>query len=117
MTNIDALSAPAENNDNLEAQIGRRVHQLMWDRSITQTAFANVIGMDQSSVAKRLRGKLGWSASHVKQAADVLRTSVAYLYGETDDSNPVGPGGLEPPTSTVEYGRLAKVTPIRSAVA
>jgi BetR domain len=101
MTNTDALTAPSENTDTLDAQIGRRVHQLMWDRAITQTAFANVIRMDQSSVAKRLRGKLGWSATQVKQAADVLRTSVAYLYGETEDSNPVGPTGLEPMTSTV----------------
>lgn len=98
---------------DLDREIGKRVHQLMWDRQITQTAFAAVIGMDQSSVAKRLRGKLGWSAAQVKQAANALHTSVAYLYGETSSPNaPVGPAGVEPTTSTVESTRLAPVTPI-----
>ena len=98
---------------DLDREIGKRVHQLMWDRQITQTAFAMVIGMDQSSVAKRLRGKLGWSATQVKQAAGALNTSVAYLYGETANPDaPVGPAGIEPTTSTVGSAYLAPVIPI-----
>jgi hypothetical protein len=73
----------------IDAQIGRRVHQLLWDRHITQTEFGRMIGMDQSSVAKRLRGKLGWSAAQVKAAALVLRTSITDLYGE--DEGPLNP--------------------------
>lgn len=68
---------------DVDTQIGRRVHQLLWDRHITQTDFGRMIGMDQSSVAKRLRGKLGWSAAQVKTAAAVLHTTVGDLYGET----------------------------------
>lgn len=89
---------------DLDAEIGRRVHQLMWDRKITQTEFGQIIGMDQSSVAKRFRGKLGWSATQVKAAASALDCSVAYLYGETSSTapiDPVGPGRIELPTSTV----------------
>jgi hypothetical protein len=74
---------------DVDAQIGRRVHQLLWDRHITQTEFGRMIGMDQSSVAKRLRGKLGWSAAQVKAAARVLRTSISDLYGESE--TPSGP--------------------------
>lgn len=71
--------------DDLNEEIGRRVHQLMWDRKVTQTEFGRVIGMDQSSVAKRLRGKLGWSAAQLKITAAVLNSTVAYLMGETED--------------------------------
>ena len=80
--------------DNVDAEIGRRVHQLLWDRHITQIAFGELSGMDQTAVAKRLRGKLGWNATQVKRAADALHTTVAYLYGET--ANPERPGS---PTS------------------
>jgi len=80
---------------DLDEQIGRRVHQVMWDRRMTQTAFAAHIGMDQSSVAKRLRGKLGWGAVHLVQAATVLGTSVAYLVGETEDAPTPTGGGAE----------------------
>lgn len=80
---------------------------------MTQTAFAEIIGMDQSSVAKRVRGKLGWSAIQVKQAARVLDTTAAYLMGESDDpTRPVGPAGVEPARTTVESHRLAPVIPI-----
>ena len=34
-------------DDGFDAEIGRRVHQLMWDRQITQTAFARLIDMDE----------------------------------------------------------------------
>ena len=73
---------------DLDAFIGRRVHQLMWDLQLTQTAFGNLIGVDQSLVAKRLRGKVAWPASLVAKSARVLNTSIAYLYGESDDPTP-----------------------------
>ena len=116
MSPIRATEEPAP--INLDAEIGRRAHRLMWDRHVTQVEFGKIIGMDQSAVAKRFRGKLGWSATQVKTAADALETTVAYLYGEADSPHPdgpVGPGGFEPPTFTVEYGRLATVTPINRA--
>lgn len=73
------------------AEIGRRAHQLMWDRKMTQTEFGDRTGMDQSSVAKRFRGKLGWSAIHLLDAAEVLETTVGYLVGETDVSTITDP--------------------------
>lgn len=102
---------------NVDAEIGRRVHQLMWDRGMRQTQMATAIGMDQSSVAKRLRGKLGWSATMLIRTAAVLDTTVGYLVGETDNStnNPVGPAGLEPTTSTVDTRRVAPVIPLTEA--
>jgi len=111
---INSAQSPSKPLD-VDASIGRRVHQLMWDRQITQTAFGVMVGMDQSSVAKRFRGKLGWSATQVQTAAAALNTTVAYLFGETWNPAPVGPDGLEPPTSSVKTRGLATVHPIRKA--
>lgn len=90
---------------DLDAQIGRRVHQLMWDRHITQTAVGARVGMDSSAIAKRLRGKLGWNAAQLKAFAAALDTSVAYLVGETENPHPGNPSGgkngHEAPSSTV----------------
>lgn len=35
-------------DENFDAVIGRRVHQMMWDQQMTQAVFANAIGMDYS---------------------------------------------------------------------
>ncbi len=102
-------SIPAQHGTNAldyDAFVGRRVHQLMWDQKMTQTAFGERIGMDQSLVAKRLRGKVGWGVQNLVDAAKILNTTVAYLVGETEDPTPprpvsVGAEGLEPPASSV----------------
>jgi transcriptional regulator with XRE-family HTH domain len=82
-----------------DAFIGRRVHQLMWDAHMTQTDLGNALGMDQSTVAKRLRGKVGWPAALLVRIAPVLNTTVAYLVGESAAAHPTGPNG-----PTLDYG-------------
>lgn len=94
----------------MDAEVGRRVHMLMWDKQLTQTAFGAQIGIDQSALAKKLRGQRGWSLDEIATVASVLGVSVSYLFGEGDG---VGPAGIEPTTSTVDDGRLAPVTPLR----
>jgi transcriptional regulator with XRE-family HTH domain len=84
-TPVEGLAPVSE----LDAEIGRRVHQVMWNQRMTQAVFAAQVGMSQSSVAKRLRGYHGWGAIHLIRAAEALNTSVAYLVGETDDSAPL----------------------------
>lgn len=78
---------------DLDAQIGRRVHGILWDLGLRQIDFATRVGMTQSAVAKRLRGELAWRSGHLVQAAAVLGTSVAYLIGETGDLSPVANAG------------------------
>lgn len=73
---------------SVDAQIGRRVHQLMWDRGMSQTQFGALAHMDQSSVAKRLRGKIGWSASQIVDAARILDTTVGFLFGDGERTPP-----------------------------
>jgi transcriptional regulator with XRE-family HTH domain len=65
--------------------VGRKVAQLIWDRKLTQSKAAALLEMDQSSLAKRLRGYRGWSVPNILTAARVLETTAAYLLGETED--------------------------------
>jgi len=70
--------------------VGRRIFHLMWDKKLTQTAFGRMVNIDQSSLAKKLRGQRGWSLDEIRAVAIGLDTTIAYLFGETSD--PTGPG-------------------------
>lgn len=80
-----SISQPELSREDMDAAVGRRVHLLMWDRKITQAALGAQIGVDQSSLAKRLRGDRGWTVAHLVAVANALNTTVAYLVGEISD--------------------------------
>lgn len=96
-----------------DAFIGRRVHQLMWDSRMTQTELGAMLGMDQSTIAKRLRGRVGWPATLLVRTASALGTSVAYLVGETDIVRPEDDttdyGGVDSPSLAPVIGIFSKV--------
>lgn len=106
-----ALSATPE-RQGLDAEIGRRIFHLMWDRKITQTEMGRVVGVGQTTLSKKLRGERPWYTTELRAAASMLDVSVGYLFGEDDA---VGPAGIEPTTSTVEAQRLAPITPLFGA--
>ena len=87
------ISPATRQLESFDSFIGRRVHQLMWDRGLTQTAVAPDLGMTQSALARRLRGKLGWSSDQIADAARFFGVSVAYLFGEMDTPTPAGTTG------------------------
>lgn len=99
---------------NVDAEIGRRVHTLMWDRRITQKALGERLGVGQSGLGRRLRGERGWSASELRGVSETLGVSVGFLFGEPDGPS-VGPAGIEPTTSTVQSGHLAPITALFGA--
>ncbi len=78
---MTTVSAPTQ--DELEAAIGKRVHDLIWDRRTTNVAVARAIGITSSVMSKKLRGESAWSARQVKRAAAYLGVTAGYLYGET----------------------------------
>lgn len=78
-----------------DAAVGRRVHMLMWDHHVSQTTLAAELGIEQSGLSKKLRGKRPWSLTEVITVARELGTTVAYLVGEAGD--PGEPGGRTPP--------------------
>lgn len=71
---------------NEDAATGRRIHQLMWDRKMTQAAFGESVGMSQASVAKKLRGAQKWSLAELRAVAASLSTTIGYLVGETPEN-------------------------------
>ena len=77
----------------MDELVGARAHALMWGQKITQTALAPAFGITQSALAKKLRGKNGWSLADLSILAEKLETTIAYLVGETDDPNRPGPRG------------------------
>ena len=113
-TNTKTRTTPSR---DVDAELGRRVHMLMWDRKLSGAAFGKALGIDSSSLAKKLRGERGWALSEVVSVASALGVSVSYLFGEEhggDENDPrqesdggrsVGPTGIEPMTSTVKDGQ------------
>lgn len=85
---------------DVDAEVGRRVHMLMWDRQMTQTALGNILGIDQSSLAKKLRGQRKWALADLVAAADALGVSA----GELLDGAPRGPQPVAPDTTEITRG-------------
>ena len=103
--------------ESADAAVGRRVHMLMWDRQLTQTALAPRLGIEQSALSKKLRGQRGWSVDELLAVAAYLQTSVSYLVGETREEAPmVHPLGLEPRTHCFSDDHSADVIDIWSGV-
>lgn len=101
---MNAQTAPVVEH-SADAEVGRRVHMIMWDRQLKQTELGPRIGMEQSTLSKKLRGLRPWSLEEVVTVARELHTSVAYLIGEVDDAgNMVHPLGLEPRTHCFRAG-------------
>ena len=100
-----------------DAEVGRHVHMLMWDRQVKQAELATRLGIQQSALSKKLRGHRPWSVDELLTTSRFLNTTVAYLVGEIDDAwctprdlNP------EPTDSESVVGHLAEVVSIDSAL-
>lgn len=83
--------SPLQIEESLDALVGRRVHMIMWDRRISQTALGKQVGIDQSALGKRLRGERGWSLDDLRLVAHALGTTMGYLLGEGDEPPVNGP--------------------------
>lgn len=66
--------------------IGERVHAAMWRSRITQKQLAAVLGLDQGSVSRRLRGRAPWRASDVVLAAQLVGVSPGDLMPTGEDT-------------------------------
>jgi hypothetical protein len=99
-TNKQQRNTPSR---DIDIELGRRAHMLIWDAKRTQGDVAAELGMTSGSLGLKLKGSRGWALAEIVGLAQVLNTSVAYLVGEIDSPHgpPVGPTGLEPMTSTV----------------
>lgn len=126
---ISTLKAPAGAEDprNTNFVMGERVHRQMWRGQVSQTAFAPVLGMTQSALSAKLRGRRAFTSDEILKVAEVFGVSLDYLFGKTEDPRPVGPNGdrvdvvdparIELATSCLQTRHLALVTPIRQVAA
>lgn len=74
-------------NKGLDYEVSRKVHMLMWENKLTQSALSKKLSVGQSTFSKKVRGELGWSLSDIETVAAALGTTIAYLVGESDDPN------------------------------
>lgn len=86
-----------------DAQVGKRAHQLMWERKLTQTAVGKELGIDSGSLGKKLRGERGWSLDEVVALARVLEVTIAYLFGEENEKTPPMSGGRKMNSQPLDY--------------
>jgi len=93
LTYVDAMTA-LPTGMAADQAFGRAVHQAMWDRHITQKVMAPAIGLDQSTLSKKLRGIRPWSFKELLDVADFLkmdaRDLLASMWGPGDGPNPIG---------------------------
>ncbi|MBA2559950.1 MAG: hypothetical protein H0V07_08695 [Propionibacteriales bacterium] len=91
--------------------IGERVHHEMWRRRVTQLRLADLLGITQSGVSKKLRGERPWFASELLTVADVLGVGLESLYGITGTSDTPGAPVTETPTAPYSrpYVRLVVI--------
>lgn len=101
MTTRLESAAPVDGR-SFDEQLGEAIHQVMWRRKITQTEFAaRVLGITQSALSQKLRGKRPFLAGELVAVADELGLDLNQL---TPRKNP-------PPTPTGGGGRGAAAIP------
>lgn len=66
---------------------------LIWGAGRTHTSVAEAIGIEPTAFGKKLKGRSGWALQEVKDLATELSTTVAYLFGETEDPHQSPDGG------------------------
>lgn len=75
--------------------ISRTVRLLMADRQVNQTMLAVVLGITQTQVSARLRGRTPWHIADLEALAAYFGVSVPELVGGNAGINPGGGGGGE----------------------
>jgi hypothetical protein len=93
MTTQSAFATSQAQEENVDAEIGFRVHTLMWERRITQSALGEKVGVGQSGLGRRLRGERKWTPAELRSVAQELGVTVGYLFGEEEPTIPAGPKG------------------------
>lgn len=86
---------------SLARTISRNVAALMDERRVSQAQLAAAIGLQQSSVGKRLRGDTNWTANDIEAVSIAFDVSVAQL---------IEPARKAPARPLRSVGRVARRT-------
>lgn len=72
---------------NIDAAVGQRVHQLLWTRRIPQAQICRVIGVNEATMSRRLRGESRWTLRELDAIADYLAVSWNELLPRVDSNH------------------------------
>lgn len=115
-TQVSESARPSKRQ--VDAEVGRRIHIMMWDRGLTQTAFGAELGVDQSTLGKKLRGKVGWSLGEIVAVSNLFDVSVSALFGEGPETGPDAPNVRPTDYSVADSNEVVDMftrEPIRAA--
>jgi transcriptional regulator with XRE-family HTH domain len=70
----------------VDEQVGRKVHTLMWDQRMTNRGLAAVLGMDETTFSRKLRGGRKWTLEELLLVADALSVDVVELLPHLDSN-------------------------------
>lgn len=135
MRNAHIPEAAAEKATAVRATVAHNLSAELKAQRWSQRAAATALGLTPRYVNSRAIGDVDMSASDLAMFAEFLDVPIARFFDETHDRDSnvtsinakkaptrmgegrkVGPAGIEPTTSTVEYRHLAEVLPFtRSA--
>jgi transcriptional regulator with XRE-family HTH domain len=101
--------------ETTDAFVGKRVSDLLWANRMTQSDLASRLGLDQSTLSKKLRGVRRWTAEEVVHAsaalgvypADLMPTEIQML----DELTPVKLAHSPAVAAMIAAGRSALVRP------
>ena len=80
---------------SFDEQLGEAIHQVMWRRRITQTEFARqVLGITQSALSQKLRGKRPFYAGELVAIADALELDLNDITSRDKPRPPFNGGGV-----------------------
>ena len=116
MSNLAHISQRPSNEGNVT--VAANVRAELGYSGLSQGDLARALSVSDMAMTRRLNDKYAaeFCASEIVTIAEFFGIEPGELFKRrTRSPRPVGPGGFEPPTSTVEYGRLATVTPINRA--
>ncbi|MDO5534767.1 MAG: helix-turn-helix domain-containing protein, partial [Propionibacteriaceae bacterium] len=78
---------------SLNTRVGMEIRALMGRYGITQTQLADVLGVNQGQVSKRLRSVIPFTLPEIELIASFFRISAAQLLGYAEGPQPDGPDG------------------------
>jgi DNA-binding XRE family transcriptional regulator len=79
----------------VDAEVGKSLHLVMWQRGITQEWLARELGVNQSTMSRKIKGRAPWTLAEVYIVARALDLNVRDLLPE---GMPVT-GGLRVPVT------------------
>lgn len=116
---MSTLKAVPDQPARLTDRVADEVRANMARARMTQTDLAGVLGLTQSAVSKRLRGKIAFSVDELEMVADALGVHPAVLLGGIGSNNPSPTGpftGAYLAESNTRSRRKVVILPVSSIV-